>query len=300
MTQEEEIKQEQAKMPKLDLSKVANMDALDSADKTAIKKAAEVSKANARRAAKRKFNFTEAIAFPLPSKGRFYSNSSDEELRNGIVKINPMSLADEEIITNKAYLKNGNMFRILFDSCMESEYDSKELLQYDVLFMMYCLRSISYGDDYKFEVTCSDCGKEFAYNMNVSDIDWDEMPDTVVDERDIKLPISKYTVRMRLPRLKDDENETMLKMRHEDDPMYTDAAVTLWSKTLSVRDESGNEIPPTDWIEFFDCLPTLDRNKINESFEESVNQPKTEIICPKCGKHMRFNVPISEDFFRIK
>lgn len=299
MTQEEQIKEEQAKMPKLDLSNVANIDALGSEDKSVVNKVKEVNNLNTRKAAKRKFNFTEAIPFPLPSKGKFYQDSSDEDLRNGIVKLKPMSLADEEIITNKAYLKNGSMFRILFDACLDSDYNAKELLQYDVLFMMYALRSISYGDDYKFEVEC-DCGKKFDYNMNVSDIDWMEISDDVVDERNIKLPISKYTIRMRLPRLKDDEAETMLKLQHEDDPMYTDSAVTLWSKTLSIQDEKGKEIPPTDWIEFFDCLPTLDRNKINESFDNAVNQPKTTIICPKCGNHIKVDVPVSGDFFRIK
>ena len=181
MTQEEQIKEEQAKMPKLDLSKIANIDALGSEDKSVLNKAKEKNKTSARKAAKSKFNFTEAMPFPLPSKGRFYQDSEDEDLRNGIIKIKPMSLADEEIITNQSFLKNGTMFRKLFDTCIESDYNAGDLLQYDVLYIMYALRSISYGDDYKFEVQC-DCGKSFEYEMNVSDIEWKEMED-IEDER---------------------------------------------------------------------------------------------------------------------
>lgn len=298
MTQEEQIRAEQAAMPDIDLTKIANAGALGSEEREIINKAKEKKAVNARKEAKRKFNFTEAMAFPLPSKGRFYQDSPDEDLRNGIVKIRPMSLADEEIITNKAYLKNGTMFRTLFDSCVESDYDAREFLQYDVLFMMYALRNLSYGDEYKFNVTC-DCGKEFDYTMNVSDIDWQEIPDDVVDERVIKLPMSKYSIKMRLPRLKDDEAEANLKLKHPDDPMYSDTAISLWSKTLEIKDDKGKLISPEDWIEFFDCLPTYDRNVINESFKNAANQPTTEITCPKCGNLIRIDVPVSADFFRI-
>ena len=114
MTEQEEFEKEAKKMPKIDMTKIANVEALDSGTRKAITAAAESS----RKVMKKKFNFQQAIPFPLPSGGKFYQDSEDEDLKNGIIKLYPLSLADEEIITNKTYLKNGTMFYNEFH-CLE-------------------------------------------------------------------------------------------------------------------------------------------------------------------------------------
>ena len=291
MTEQEEFEKEAKKMPKIDMTKIANVEALDSGTRKAITAAAESS----RRTMKKKFNFQQAMSFPLPSCGKFYQDSEDEDLKNGIIKLYPLSLADEEIITNKTYLKNGTMFRILFDTCMASDYSAKKLLQFDSLYIMYVLRQISYGDDYNFDVKCDECEEEFEWSMNISDIDWAELPEDAVDERAIHLPVSKYTVTMSLMRLGMEEEQEIIKKKYK----CSDRIAILISNTLSVKDEDGEEINPADWADFFEALPTLDRNAINNSFKGTKQEPKITIKCPNCGSDITFNVPISEDFFRM-
>lgn len=291
MTEQEEFEKEAKKMPKIDMTKIANVEALDSGTRKAITAAAESS----RRTMKKKFNFQQAMSFPLPSGGKFYQDSEDEDLKNGIIKLYPLSLADEEIITNKTYLKNGTMFRILFDTCMASDYSAKKLLQFDSLYIMYVLRQISYGDDYNFDVKCDECEEEFEWSMNISDIDWAELPEDAVDERAIHLPVSKYTVTMSLMRLGMEEEQEIIKKKYK----CSDRIAILISNTLSVKNEEGEEINPADWADFFEALPTLDRNAINNSFKGTKQEPKITIKCPNCGSDITFNVPISEDFFRM-
>ena len=291
MTEQEEFEKEAKKMPKIDMTKIANVEALDSGTRKAITAAAESS----RRTMKQKFNFQQEMSFPLPSGGKFYQDSEDEDLKNGIIKLYPLSLADEEIITNKTYLKNGTMFRILFDTCMASDYSAKKLLQFDSLYIMYVLRQISYGDDYNFDVKCDECEEEFEWSMNISDIDWAELPEDAVDERAIHLPVSKYTVTMSLMRLGMEEEQEIIKKKYK----CSDRIAILISNTLSVKDEEGEEVNPADWADFFEALPTLDRNAINNSFKGTKQEPKITIKCPNCGSDITFNVPISEDFFRM-
>ena len=83
MTEQEEFEKEAKKMPKIDMTKIANVEALDSGTRKAITVAAESS----RRAMKKKFNFQQAMSFPLPSGGKFYQDSEDEDLKNGIRKL---------------------------------------------------------------------------------------------------------------------------------------------------------------------------------------------------------------------
>ena len=137
------------KMPEIDLTKVANAEALKATGDQFSRTIQESGSAESARAkAKKKFCFDEALAFMLPSGGKFYQDSPDKDLREGIIKLRPMSLADEEILTNKAYSKNGSTFRVLFDTCMASNYEAKKLLAFDSVYIMYILRKISYGDDY--------------------------------------------------------------------------------------------------------------------------------------------------------
>lgn len=293
MTKSEEA--EMKAMPKIDMTKVANLDALDGATRKSVNSMAANLKESDRRKNKRKFNFQQAMAFQLPSGGKFYQDSQDEDLKNGIIKLYPFSLAEEEIITNKTLLKNGSMFRVLFDTCMASNYQAEKLLQFDALYIMYVLRQISYGDDYNFEVQCGKCEGKFEYTMNISDIEWEELPEGVTDEHVIQLPVSGYTVTMHLMRLGMEEAQDNIKHRYG----CGDKVATLISNTTSVVDADGEEVDPADWADFFEALPTMDRNTINKAFAGTKQEPKITIHCPECGEEITFNVPISEDFFRI-
>lgn len=289
------FEEEAKKMPKIDMTKIANIDALDANDKKLVKNFAESS----RRQNKKKFNFQEPQSYPLPSGGKFYQDSADEDLKNGIIKLYPLSLADEEILTNKAYLKNGSMFRILFDTCMASDYEAKKLLQFDALYIMYVLRQISYGDDYHFEVTCHDCQEGFEWDLNISDIEWKELPEDAEDERDILLPVSKYTVKMSLLRLGQEEQQEIIKKQNKKNPDMSDKIATLIANTISIKDKNGEELSPADWVDFYAALPTIDRQAISKSFEGYTQQPEITFNCPKCGNEITVKVPISEDFFRL-
>lgn len=299
MTEQEKFEQEAKKMPKIDMTKIANIDALDSSDRKMVNNAAGKMAESTRRQNKRKFNFQEALRFELPSGGKFYQDADDEDLRHGFITLYPLSTADEEILTNKTYLKNGSMFRILFDSCMASNYDAKKLLQFDSLYIMYVLRQISYGDDYHFEVTCKECEAKFPWDLNISEIEWAELPEGCKDARDIKLPVSKFTVTMCLPRLGSEEQIEIIKKQNKKNPDCSDKVATFISNTLSVKDENGEEVDPADWVDFFAALPAKDRAAINKSFEGTVQEPKATFYCPDCGNEITVEVPISEDFFRL-
>lgn len=297
MTEQEQFEAEAKKMPDIDFSKVANMEALGTQEKKTIKAMAKND--SDRRRAKKKFNFQEAVKVQLPSGGKFYQDSPDEDLRNGFIKLYPMSLADEEILTNKNYIKNGSMFRILFDTCMASDYEAKKILQFDALYIMYVLRQISYGEDYHFKVTCKDCGEEFEWDLNISDIDWEEMKPEQQDIMEMKLPVSNYTVTMCLPRLMHEEQQEIIKKREAKNVNAGERVIALVSNTLSIRDENGDELDPADWIDFYAEFPTKDRNFINDKFKDVKQQPRITINCPECGNEITIDVPIDEDFFRI-
>lgn len=280
----------------VDLSKIKNMEAVSENDSAAAKMIEKKIISSPHKAAKRKFCFMDPVSVQLPSHGRFYQDSEDEDLRNGIIKLYPMSVAEEEILTNQAYTKSGTAIRMLFDSCMASDYDAGKLLSFDSTFLLYYLRKISYGSDYTFSIKCSECKKEYKYTLDISDVEFEELPEDAQDVYDITLPRSKYAVSMTLPRIIQDENEIKIKNRIKD---VSDQIADMISHTVSVRSPDGEEISPSMWGDFFKELPSIDRAEITKTFAFTKNNPKVTVTCPYCGNDEEVSIPMDLDFFRM-
>ena len=278
----------------IDLSAIKNLDTASNVDASV----AGLKKVSTMKKKKSKFCFQEAVRIPLPSGGRYYQDSEDEDLRNGFIKLHPISMAEEEILTNQAYLKSNSAFRILFENCVASNYDASKLLSYDIYFLLYALRNISYGNDYKFDCKCDECKKEFEKEINISEIDWEEIPETVKDINEIKLPVSNYTVKIRLARLGDEEEVTRLKSqkKYED---ISERILGLIVQTLEIKDDCGELVNPNDWAEFYEAIPGRDRVEIFKCFEFANNVPEVQVICPKCGATKQISIPMDKDFFRL-
>lgn len=283
--------------PKLDLSKIANLSAIQKVDREEADIISTQVVKNPHKAAKRKFNFLEPQEIRLPSGGKFYKDAEDEDLRKGIIKMYPMSLSEEEILTNQAYVKSGRVFEILFDACMASTYKAENILNYDSMYLLYSLRKISYGDDYIFKEKCSDCDNVFENKLNISDVEWEELPEDAKEEYTIKLPISKYTVTLKMPRIKD-ENE-VARMRNNNKENLPDRVIQLLGYTTEILNDNGEQLEHSDWKDFFLSIPGSDRSELTKSKAFLLPYPQTSITCPKCGNTWFANIPIDPDFFRL-
>jgi hypothetical protein len=235
---------------------------------------------------------------PLPSHGKFYIDAVDEDLKKGYIKVRPMCLADEEILTNSSALKSGSWIRKLYDSCIVSDYPVGDLLTIDSNYIFYLLRKISYGDEYNFEVTCPECKKKFDFDLKISELSFHEIPDWVKDPTVIRLPRTGYLVEMVLPRIKHSE---ILQRILRDNPDVSEVAASYMVQTLSIRDPKGNEVIPSNWIDFYSAIPTIDRAEITKAFKFDKDIDQISATCPngKCGEDIKFNMPIGLDFFRL-
>ena len=291
----EVIEEAQKPVAPIDLSAIKNLDVAGDRDES-LKEIK--SKVNTMKKNKGKFCFMEAHRIPLLSGGRYYQDSNDKDLKDGYIKLVPMSLAEEEILTNQAYLKNNSAFRLVFDNCLRSDYKASNLLSYDVYYLLYALRNISYGNDYEFNCKCAECGKEFKKTINIDEIDWEEIPEDVQDEVAVNLPVSRYIVKIRMSRLKDEEEVTRLSTvkKYEEVP---ERILEYFVRTIEIIDDNGDPVAPSDWIEFYQALPTKDRVAIADKFNYASNVPTVQIICPKCSATREVGIPIDKGFFRL-
>lgn len=301
MTEEELMESQKAKVaeaakvygeaPKIDLSKIKNAKSAN-VSKELDKKIAE----SVKRQKKNKFCFTEEHIVQLPSNGKVYKDFDDEEIKNGVVRIRPMSLADEETLANQSYIKNGTVFSHLLESCIVNDINVKKLLPYDVFYLLYTLRKITYGEDYKFDVVCPNCGKKYTQSINISDVEWQTLEEEDDMVKVIKLPISKYTITIEASTLGNEEEVNRLSKTSD----AGEVILNYVARTIEILDDEGEPVNPKDFADFYEALPGRDRAEITKAFEniDSLEIPMVSLVCPKCDEEDMVSIPFNKSFFR--
>lgn len=274
--------------PKIDLSKIAN-----------------VPSGERKKRGKGKFNFTESEIVALPSKGLLYKNSTtDVDILNGQIQMFPMTVKDEEILSTSRFLKTGAATRMVIDNCIASDMDARDILLYDSNYLLFFLRGISYGNDYKFKLKCSNssCEQEFEHTVKIDELEFEELPDDLKEPFTVKLPKCGYTVQFVLPRLAHSEeiynrNRKRKKTTNDADQKLVDNLVVT---TIKITDPDGVEVPPGDWEEFYESIVGMDRAELNDKADFSTGVDKLEgVSCPYCETDYSGTIPIGIDFFRF-
>lgn len=284
----------------IDLSNIKNIDAVKRTDSGFEK---QIEKANKKKS--NRFNFVEPELLPLPSRGLLYRDcTDDEDVLNGRLKLLPMTMKEEKVLSTTRFLKAGATTRIILDRCIASDISAKDILLFDSNFLMFFLRKISYGDEYTFRITCrnSICEKEFDHTLNISDLVFEELPEDFEEPIVVKLPKSKYTLKTILPRLYHTEelsakNSNRKKSSDDEDTRLVD---NLMLTTVSIEDEKGKEINKAYWEEFFDALPALDTAELREKTDVSTGVDELKnVVCPYCETDYSGTIPIGPEFFRF-
>jgi len=291
-------------MAEIDLTKAKNLKAVSDVDPTIsdVVKASKTSK----KEKKGKFDFRESILVPLPSRGKIYREVCDDKdiIEDGHIRLLPMTVQEEEILSSNKYIKKGSVFRMILDRCIDSDIESKELLNMDAVFLMFYLRSISYGDNYEFTIKCSNetCGKKFNHSLDISKIEYKTLPEDYIEPFSVELPISKFTVEFMLPRLYHEEELVILQNKDMINTNSTrkDLVYRFYVSTINIYDEKGKEVPKEDWMEFYEALPGMDRSMLSEKINFSSNIDILKgMECPYCDNEFDMSIPIGAQFFRF-
>lgn len=141
-----------------------------------------------------------AEAVPLPSRGVIYSNSGLQDTET--LEIKPMTAKEEDILTSRAYIKNGTVISKLINSCLiDKSINPDDLISGDRNALLIALRITGYGSDYKLEISCPECGKTNKSTFDLSQlpikrlrIDPVELGTNIFE---IQLPVTKKTVKVK-------------------------------------------------------------------------------------------------------
>lgn len=298
----EEIKKDEIK---IDLSNISNINAVKGTNPSVDKFIEKSVKIDSKKEAKvsdiisdgykiekfekypRKFEFTPADRVKLPSNGLPYQNCEDKDVREGYVWIYPLTMKEEEILSTQKYIREGVATIMVLNNCLKSNIDAMDLTISDFYYLLMYLRQISISDDFDFNVVCPNCGNEFQYKIKISEQKFDELdPSEFREPIRVDLPTTNYTVLLGLPRIRTVREISW--MISKEDTKDIGIADFLFTRTIAIITNDGNEVPREDWIIFYNNLPHKDSEEILKyaQFDNGMAHVINNTTCPKCGKEI--------------
>lgn len=245
----------------------------------------------------------------LPSRGKFYP--PDSPLYNvENIEIREMTAKEEDILTNKSYIKKG----IIVDKLLESIIVDKNISVQNILIgdknaIMIAARENAYGPTYDIFTNCLNCGKKNNITVDLSevkktyavDLPGDESDDvvrkTVAGDVSIVLPKTKWIVTCKMMNGEDEQKIFKIveekRLRNEVADMSILEQLNIIIKEINFTDDK--EILKTA----LDNMPASDAKFLRDKYYSVV--PNISIdkryICSSCTEEQEVEVPFTEEFF---
>lgn len=235
----------------------------------------------------------------LPSLGRFYDGTDGPQ--DGILHVRPMTGEEEQILATPRLVRRGQAVNIIFNRCMQEQYDSEKFLTPDRTCLLIFLRGLSYTKDYDVEVRCPECNTKFATVIDLDGLWVDKCP-VDFNEKDLtgELPTTGFSYQYRISRGSDEQHiQDYRERRLKGFDLAAQADDTLLYRTAMLLDNIEGLSDKTELQLLLKRLPINDvahlRNVVN-------NQPfgvdtNIGINCPSCFADFTVDLPLESSFF---
>lgn len=248
----------------------------------------------------RQTNYTIMEGYELPSGGQIY----DKEV-NPHVELRSMTARDEM----KRLSPSTTPLKTLSDIIEGCMIEKPAIHVYDMAlgdyeYLLHRLRIVTYGDEYKIAVKCSNCGEIVETTAHLEELKVTEFDEAKFEElKTIKLPKSgdTVTIKFQTPRMLDEMEAEIkdLKRKFKTAEISFDLLVLLKSVINTVN---GERLSSAQLENYINKLPALDMNKLVNAVDElnalvGIENDLT-VLCPKCGGEVLTYFRFGPEFFR--
>lgn len=238
---------------------------------------------------------------PLPSRGIIYKTEG-ALFGQETLDIKPMTAKEEDILTSRAYIKNGTVISKLIGSCLtDKSIDPDDLISGDRNALLIALRITGYGADYELEIACPECTKSSKNTFDLSTLPIKRLTvDPVeigVNEFEVVLPVTKKSVKVKFLTGKDEREMMVISERKKKSGFNTESAVTdrLNRSILAVGDITDkNKI--SMFVKNMPVRDSLALRKFLDNHEPGVDM-KSHMTCIHCHEESEVDLPIGASFF---
>ena len=244
-------------------------------------------------------NYTISENITLPSNGEVYEFNVVPN-----IKLRSMTTAEEMqrlSNTNSAYK---NLCDII-DACMVENpgISSYDMIIGDYVFLLYQLRIITYGSEYKTGSVCPFCGSTVVDTFNLDDLIVNKFDEKVLALKEFDLPVcgSHVEIKFQTPRIVDRINQQIKDFRSKAQTITYDPTILFTMKNLieKIDGKKPNPLTVEDWIK---NLSMKDTNLILQYCDKLNNsigvETKLYTTCNICGLDYESSLRITQEFFR--
>ena len=235
-------------------------------------------------------------SFRLPSEGKVY----DKEI-NPDITLRSMTVLEEK----KRLGNTNNQFKLLssvIDDCIvnkDKNLSSYDLTLGDFQYLLFKLRTVTYGNLYNITLRCPICGKVFKHVHDLDSLEEIRYEEGMEDTLSITLPKSGDTIKLKLltPRMSDIIENRCKEISeknpdYEGDPAYIQ---TLMAVIDTVNGENLNDAKKQKYVE---KMVMADANYLSQSADKIKLGVNThcKAECPSCKQTFPFLLPFTSEF----
>ena len=248
----------------------------------------------------RQTDFTIMEGYTLPSKGKIYNKNV-----NPLVELRSMTAREEMRRLSPSSTPLKTLADIIEDCCVEKPaihvYDMS-LGDYE--FLLHKLRIVTYGEDYKVALRCSECGELIEAIAKLDQLSVKEFDEDAIRElQTFTLPVSGRIISLNFitPRRVEEMEVKVKDMKRK----YKNATIDFDTlvKAVSNIDTIDGEVKPEHELEnIVTSLPARDLQKILNHIDKLNQQIGLDnvlyLTCPKCGEEVSTFFRFGPEFFR--
>ncbi len=244
----------------------------------------------------------------LPSKGIYYNWDTDK------VKVKPLTQMAEKILATQRLAATNQSLDHLFKYFVQFpvQFDPRDLLVGDRMFIFFYLRGITYGNLYEFMVQCpnADCLDKTGNRTKFTHTyDLNRLASTI---RYPNLALGQEPFRVVLPHLSRVTNREVYvgvrflrgfdtftskdRLRKNPDEFNNAVADMIMKSVVHVMDSTDRFKIDQFMNRIHDADYTAIKEFLNE-YTPGINAT-AKIECPKCGTEFNIELPITDSFFR--
>lgn len=242
-------------------------------------------------------SYTIAEEFELPSKGKLYSKPVNPK-----IKLRSMTTAEEmKRLGHSPYVYK--MFSDMIDDCLVEKpgIPTYDLCVGDYQFLLYKLRTVTYGADYNIQTVCPYCGEVEKITVNLDSLEIKSYDESLEKMMEFELPISKKIIRLKLqtPRILDDvDKKTKAQNAKSSDSIESAVLFNVMSLIDTIDGEEYSEIKKENFVR---NLPMRDTNMIWQKGKKIITALGIDTdfrhTCSHCKQQFDISLPITGEFF---
>jgi hypothetical protein len=237
--------------------------------------------------------------FQLPSRAALYVNGElDSSTKNGEIHVHPMTALAEINLKNPDLLFNGKALEAVMADCVPSIKKPLELFGRDIDALLFFLRLVTYGSEYRIEVK-HDCAeaKQHSYVVDLEALAQKMVlldPTQIEEKRVVELVTGQkvYTRPMKFKDVIELFHRSANKKEFTAEDVKEMAVINLVSMVEKVDDVTDPKFIE-EWIR---KLTSPMVNRINEAAAELNGWGPEQTVplkCKDCGGEMKVELPLN-------